>query len=243
MFDESIFLSLGLVIIVFIVCIFLVIFAPKPVNFFDVSLYNPELDKLVKNEELVLQNSVLLDIIDEDKEDDKTLEKINHYKLGLSGESNKPLKWIRWPDNSIISGGVYIAPIFMMGKFSESNMVRFSSLLGLIGDIPDIKALYFIKIDVNSSFIKHKGYKSMTNNTLRYLYCFNSYCYDETESGLWIGGDAKKLIQGSSIIYDASKEWSLYNKTANDIVYLIIDFKRPDSIPVGYSDNTSELKL
>jgi hypothetical protein len=236
MFDESLFLSLGLVIIVFIVCIFLVIFAPKPVNFFDISLYNPELDKLVKGE-VVLENSVILDIIDEDIEDVATLEKMNKYK------PDKPLKWLRWPDNSVISGGVYIAPIFLFGKLEETNAGHFSSLLHLIKDIPDIKALYFIKIDVNSSFIKHKGYKSMTNDTLRYLYCFNSYCYDESESGLWINSECKKLIQGNSVIYDASKEWSLYNKTANDIVYLIIDFKRPESVPIGYSDNNTELKL
>jgi hypothetical protein len=237
MFDESLLLSLGLVIIVFIVCIFLVIFAPKPINFFDVNLYTAELDKLIKQDDLVLENSVLLDVIDEDITDVTTLEKITRYKN--MGE----MTWMLWPDNSVVSGKVYIAPIFIEGKFEESNAGRFSSLLNAIKDIPDIKSLYFIKIDVNSSFIKHKGYKSMSNDTLRYLYCFNSYCYNETESGLWIGGEAKKLIQGSSIIYDSSKEHSLYNNTANDIMYLIVDFIRPESVPVGYSDNEAFLKL
>ena len=237
MFDESLLLSFGLVIVVFIFCIFLVIFAPTPMNFFDVSLYNSELDKLIKNDDLVLENSIILDIIDEDIEDVITIEKVNKYKL------DEKLTWTPWPDNGIISGQVYIAPIFIDGKFEESNIKRFQLLLNTIKDIPDIKSLYFIKIDVNSSFIKHKGYKSMSNNTLRYLYCFNSYCYDETESGIWIDSDAKKLIQGSSIIYDSGKEHSLYNNTASDIVYLIIDFKRPDSVPIGYSDNETTLKL
>lgn len=235
MFDESLLLSFGLVIIVFIVCIFLVIFAPKPINFFDVNLYN-ELDKLIRMDYLVLENSLLLDIIDDDIEDINTLEKINHYK------NIEKMTWMPWPDNSIISGKVYTAPVFIEGKFEESNVVRFASLLNAIKDIPDIKSVYFIKIDVNSSFIKHKGYKS-NNDTLRYLYCFNSYCYDETESGLWINSEAKKLIQGSSIIYDASKEWSLYNNTASDIVYLLVDFKRPESVPVGYSDNETILNF
>ena len=235
MFDESL-LSLGLVIIIFIFCIFLVIFAPKPINFFDVDLYTPELDKLIKNEDLVLENSVLLNTIDEDITDAITLEKITQYK------NMSEIVWTQWPDGSIVSGKVYIAPVFIGGRFEYSNVNRFSTLLNMIKHIPNIKSLYFIKIDVNSSFIKHKGYKS-DNDTLRYIYCFNSYCYDETESGLWIGGEAKKLIQGSSVVYDSSKEWSLYNKTANDIIYLVIDFKRPENIPIGYSDNETEFNL
>jgi len=77
----------------------------------------------------------------------------------------------------------------------------------------------------------------MTNDYLRYIYCFNCFCLNEDDCGIWVNGEAKKLFKDYYYVFDASKEHSIYNNTIDDIVFLIVDFKRPKNISKGYSDN------
>lgn len=238
MFDESFSIYIGIVIIIFIFCIFLVIFAPKSQNFFDKTIYNKKLDELSNSKiytNALLETSVLLNIEEsDDMNDNETMEKLKQYK----DIKKYTLKWEKWPDKNTITGDVFILPIFMFSTINKVNSDIFKNLLNIIKDIPDIQSIYFIKLNANAKFIKHKGISELTNKTLRYIYCFNSYCYNENECGIWINSESKKTSKGDSYIYDSSKEHSLYNSTSDDIIYLIIDFDRPESIPNGYSDYT-----
>lgn len=249
MFDNSLAITIGICLIIFIIVILLVIFAPKCQNFFDKSDF-PWLDKLSKNEELFLETSVLLNIIESDNLDDASIKKLENIKEKLPYNE---LKWEKWPNKKDVFGDVSILILKTRDKEIvkecpgsdikieqvDKNAKIFSNLLENIytlNDINQIKSVYFIKLNQNAKFLENKGYADLTNDTLRYIYCFNSYCYDENECGIWVNYDAKKTINGASVIYDASKNHSLYNNTVDTVVYLVIDFKRPDHIPAGYSD-------
>jgi hypothetical protein len=232
--DESFIHTIAIIIIIFIICIALFIFAPRGRYFFDKDIYKPELDIAIKD--VLLETTAILDIVDDDTIDDKTMQKVNIYRTDDTIKKVSTM-WKSYPDKNIISGRVFILPLFMLGKINKKNAKLFSSLIESLRNIQNIQSVYFVKINVNSSFIKHTGYANISNKTLRYIYCFNAYCYDIDESGIWIEADAKKLIKDSSFIYDSSKQHSIYNKTASDVIYLIIDFDRPSDIPDGYSES------
>jgi Aspartyl/Asparaginyl beta-hydroxylase len=223
MFDYAI------IIIIFVAVIFLVIFAPKSQNFFNKEDF--PFDKLSKNEDLFLDTSIRLNIIESENLDDETLQKLEDIKENVPFNE---LKWEEWPDKNIISGDVSILPIFSPFGANKINSEIFANLLEFVKHIP-VKSIYFIKLEPNSRFVENKGY-SLTNDTLRFIYCFNSYCYDVKECGIWVNYESKKTINGDSYIYDSSKTHSLYNNTTDMVIYLVIDFVRPENIPIGYSD-------
>ena len=53
--------------------------------------------------------------------------------------------------------------------------------------------------------------------------------------GIWVNGESKKLISNSLVIFDSSKEHSIYNDTDYPIYALLIDLQRPEKIPNGIS--------
>lgn len=224
--SEYAFTYIGITIIIFIVCIFLVIFAPKSRNFF-------------KKDELDLGQQDILDIL----EDNLLLEDTMN-NLGISteeeyeevGEESNDLDWIAWPDEQMVNGDVQFLPIFMFSKLNEKNLNKFKKLFHKISNIKCVRSIYFIKIKSGSKINKHTGWKELTNLSLRYIYCLDGYSLDENQSGIWVNGECKKLSRGDTYIYDASKEHSMYNYTSDDVIYLIVDFKRPNDIPSGYSD-------
>lgn len=227
MFGESFSIYLGITVILFIFCIFLVIFAPKSKNFIKPEEC-PEFTKVIKSQEyldaLKESESIILN-----KDDSKN----NNTK---DNNTKDDLIWKKWPDSSIINGDVELLPIFIFSAINQDNLKLFSKLSNIIRDIPDVQSIYFLKLSSNSKFINHKNYSEIANKSLRYIYCFNAYTLSEDESGIWINSEAKKLSSGESYIYDSSKEHSLYNNTSEEVVYLIIDFDRPENIPTGYSE-------
>lgn len=233
MFDNSLAITIGISIIIFIIVIFLVIFAPRCQNFFDKSDYL-DFDKFSKEDDLFLETSIRLNIIESENLDDETFKKLEDIKENIPYNE---LTWEKWPDKKYISGSVSILPLISNKDIIKKNAEIFSTLLKRINEIKDVHSVYFIKLEPDAKFLEHKGYAELTNDTLRYIYCFNSYCYDEKECGIWVNYEAKKTINGNSYIYDASKNHSLYNNTVDTVIYLVIDFKRPDNIPAGYSDH------
>ncbi len=226
--SDYVFTYIGVTIIIFIVCIFLVIFAPRSKNFF-------------KKDELDLGQQDIFDILEDTKLVEDTMNNlqipIEEEYEEINKEEINPLKWIDWPDQKIIKGDIQFLPIFMFSKLNEINLDKFKKLFDKISKIRCVRSIYFIKISSGAKFIKHTGWKELTNTSLRYLYCFNAYSLDENQSGIWVNGECKKISRGSTYIYDASKEHSIYNYTSEDVIYLMVDFKRPDHIPDGYSTN------
>lgn len=229
------FTYIGVSVIIFIICIFLVIFAPKSKNFF-------------KKNELESSQENILDILEDDKVLTDTLlnlqipieeeyDEISNDEVDEMDEVKKleNIKWLEWPDKNIIQGNVEFLPLFMFSKINEYNLHKFKKLFDKISEIKCVRSIYFVKIPAGSKLNKHTGWKELTNLSLRYIYCFNAYSLDENQSGIWVNGECKKLSRGSTYIFDASKEHSIYNYTSDDAIYLIIDFKRPSDIPDGYS--------
>jgi hypothetical protein len=219
--------GMAIALLIFLFFVFLVIFAPKSQNFF--KKIEPQLDDLSKNKELMRDTFVRLNIKLND--DNLAEEYADHYKSIIT----KKLEWRPWLDE-YTTGTVEYLPIYMFSKIDEQNHSIFNKLFGQISHIDDIKSVFFLKINTNSSLTKQKGWAELTNNTLRFIYCFNSFCYNEDECGIWVNGEAKKLFKDYNYIYDASKEHSIYNNTFDDVIFLIVDFDRPKEIAMGYSD-------
>lgn len=223
--SEYVFTYIGITIIIFIVCIFLVIFAPKSKNFF-------------KKDELDLSQKDIFDILEDNSVLEDTMNNLGisieeEYEEVQENENN--LRWIPWPDKNIIKEEVSFLPIFMFSKLNETNLTKFKKLFDKISNTKCVRSIYFVKLAPGAKFNKHTGWKELTNLSLRYIYCFNAYSLDENQSGIWVNGECKKLSRGSTYVYDASKEHSIYNYTSNGAIYLMIDFKRPNDIPDGYS--------
>ena len=210
MFDfNSTFVFIGIVIVIFIICITLFLFAPKSINFYDSSTY-PIIKYINENN---------LDIIND------TLESIENDK------------WMEYPDKKYISGNVKIYPLFMFSVISEKRKDKCIELYNLFQNVPDIKTCAFIKIDKNSKLQKTTQWKSLSNTTLRCMFILKSVSSASIEQcAIWVNGEYKKLVSKNIIIFDSSKEHSIYNETDYPVYILMIDIKRPDKIPNGVSD-------
>ena len=217
-------------IITFIICISLVIFAPRSQNFFKEVF--PDLEKLSERKDIIDETFVNLDIKLND--DNLAAEYEELYKN--KKQNAHEIKWEEFPDKNIISGEVEILPIFMFSKINEINKNIFDKLFNFAKPMTSIQSIHFIKLKPKAKIKKHTGWADISNNTLRYIYCFNSFCYSDEECGIWVNGESKKLFKDYSYIYDSSKEHSIYNNTFDEIIFLIIDFDRPKNINVGFSE-------
>ncbi len=226
---DNYFVGVAIVLLIFLFCVLLVIFAPKSQNFF--KGVEPTLENLVKNKDIVRDTFVRLNIKLSD--DNLSEEYEAHYKTVKINE----LTWRQWPETQVVNGIVEYLPIYMFSKIDDENYGIFNKLFSEISHLDTMQSVFFLKIKSKSGLNKHKGWADLTNKTLRFIYCFNSFCYSEDDCGIWVNGEAKKLFKDYSYIFDASKEHSIYNNTFDDVVFLIIDFDRPQSIPAGYSYN------
>lgn len=225
---EDICVGIAVTLLLFLFFVFLVIFAPKSHNFF--KKVCPTLDELAHNKELMCETFVKLDI----KLNDDNLQ--DDYEKYYQTIVVKKLKWEPWLDNNIV-GDVQYLPIYMFSKINATNFSIFHKLFSEISTMDDIKSMFFLKLGINSNLAKHKGWAEVTNDTLRFIYCFNSFCYSEDECGIWVNGEAKKMFKDYYYYFDASKEHSIYNNTFDEVIFLIVDFDRPKDIAKGYSDN------
>lgn len=220
--------GIAVALLIFLFFVFLVIFAPKSQNFF--KKVCPHLDDLTLHKDLMCETFVKLGI---ELNDDNLYEEYEQY---YKNTSRKELNWEPWLDTNVVGDVTYL-PIYTFSKIHHGNFSIFNKLFTEITKSDDIKSVFFLKLGCNSNLAKHKGYAEMTNDTLRFIYCFNSFCYSEDECGIWVNGEAKKMFKDYYYFFDASKEHSIYNNTFDEVMFLIIDFDRPKEIPKGYSDN------
>ena len=123
----------------------------------------------------------------------------------------------------------------MFSVFSESRKKISINTYKLIKNIPDVKTCTFIKINSESSIEKSTKWKDLSNTTLCCLLVLEAPFPNIEECGIWVNGESKKLSKNSLIIYDSSKEHSIYNKSDEDIYILMLDIGRPPTIPYGTS--------
>lgn len=203
------FICVGLVVIIFIVSVSLLIFAPKSINYHTLETY-PILKFIHENN---------LDTIQKD------LESIENST-----------KWINWPDKEYIKGTCSVYPLFMFSTSSKSRKNECSETYKLMQNVPDMKSCAFIKIDKKSKIMKQNQWKELSNETLRGLFILKAVASATIDQcGIWVNGESKKLISKNLIIFDSSKEHSIYNDTDYPIYALLVDIKRPEKIPNGVS--------
>jgi aspartyl/asparaginyl beta-hydroxylase (cupin superfamily) len=209
---SSTFFWIGIVIVIFIVSVALMIFAPRSVNYFDASTY-PELQTISKQHITTLE-----------------------YELNCANETEELSNWMRWPDTNYVKGNCTLYPLYMFSTLSHKRRMICSDTFKLLQKIPNVKTCTFVKIEVNSSIENHKEWKDLCNKTLRCLIVISSSNAVIENCGVWVNGESKKLHTGDIIIMDGSKEHSIYNKSDLPLSMLLVDIERPESIPKGTSD-------
>lgn len=206
---DTTFIYIGLFVIIFIISVSLLIFAPKSINY-----YTPDTYPILKS---IHDNNK--DIITGD------FEKIENDQ-----------NWLAWPDSENTSGTCEVYPMYMFSTASKLRKAKCIALYNLIQNIPDVKSCAFIKIDKKSKINKQTQWKELANTTLRCLFILKSVSSAPVETcGIWVNGESKKLISNSLVIFDSSKEHSIYNDTDYPIYALLIDLQRPEKIPNGIS--------
>lgn len=210
MFDlNSTSVFIGISVIIFIICVLLLIFAPKSINYYSIETY-PILKSICENNK---------DIINKDFDN-------------IENDAD----WINWPDPGYVSGVCKIFPIYIYSILSKKRKHKCSETYKLIKNMPDVKTCAFIKIDKKSKLNKQTECKELSNSTLRCLYVLKSVSSAPVETcGIWVNGESKKLISNKLIIFDSSKEHSIYNGTDYPLYALLIDIKRPEKIANGTS--------
>lgn len=227
---ESICYYTAFFIIVLIICVLLVIFAPKSNNFF--KEYPEEIKNIAENKDIISELFMrFYKNGDIQLNDEFLLKGMPEIKDGVK------LEWQTFPDDKIIEGDVKILPISLFSIINEENKRVFNVLCKNLTSARDV---YFIKISPGACIKKHTGWADVCNSSLRFLYCFNAFCFSPDECGIWVNGEVKKISKDDFYIYDASKEHSIYNNTYDDIILLIIDFDRPEGVPRGFSNYTFE---
>jgi aspartyl/asparaginyl beta-hydroxylase (cupin superfamily) len=210
MFDlNSTSIFIGLIVIVFIICVTLLIFAPKSINYYPIETY-PILESIYENNKSIINKD--FDDIENDTD------------------------WLDWPDMTYVSGTCKIFPMYIFSTLSKKRKQKCSKTYKLIKNMPNIKTCAFIKIDKKSKLNKQTECKELANSTLRCLYILKSVSHAPIETcGIWVNGESKKLISNKIIIFDSSKEHSIYNGTDYPLYALMIDIKRPEKIANGIS--------
>jgi aspartyl/asparaginyl beta-hydroxylase (cupin superfamily) len=204
----------GFVVIVFIISVVLMIFAPKSINFYPDNVY-PIIEYIHNNN---------IDIIKSDLND---IKEISH--------KNKST-WMQWPDNKFIKGNYQIYPIYMFSVLNESRKKKCVKTYNLIKNIPNIKTCTFIKIDSNSLLKKNKKWKELSNHTLCCFFILEAPMASINDCGIWINGESKKISKNKLLIFDSSKKHSIYNNTDYPVYGLMLDINRPKDIPNGSSN-------
>jgi hypothetical protein len=216
---DATFIYIGLVVVIFIVSVSLLIFSPKSVNYFDLETY-PILKSIHENNKEIIISD---------------FEKIE----------NDP-EWIDWPDKENIRGSCKVFPIYMFSTLSKSRKLKCLKSYNLIHNIPDVKSCGFIKIDKKSKINKQTQWNELANSTLRCLFIIKSVSSAPVETcGIWVNGESKNIKPNTLVIFDSSKEHSIYNETDYPVYALFVDVKRPEKIPDGtskreYSDELYE---
>jgi len=209
----DIIIILSIFIITFIISV-TIIFIPKDQHYHN-DVY-PELKNLKKSYGIIRQN--LVNICGGDE-------------FNITNGA-----WSKFPDN--VKGDVGIIPLYMHNKPSKYFTKELYDILCKYGVI----SAYFIKLGKKSEILPRIQFKSM-NKTLQAIHIIDSNNYSMDKCGIVVSSYSKSLKNNNIIVYDSSKEHSLYNNT-NDIVYLLVlDLPRPYSIPIGQSKKNNTIEL
>lgn len=120
-------------------------------------------------------------------------------------------------------------------KQVSPKLYEFPLLDQLLRTIPDIQFAKIKIIPAGLNEKKHKEKASVANSTLRCLFPLKISC--AKKSGVWCDGETKIFTLNEWIIYDHSREHSIFNKFKRRCgKILIVDITRPEDIPKGIAE-------
>jgi len=228
----SIFLGTTIILFIFVIC--LVIFAPKNKTFFPIETY-PNLKQIINNKEIIDKTFIRLGVDDDFKDE--------YYHYDIYNQDRDEIEWMEWPDKNTNKGNVQFFPLFLLKKSYKKNKEIFKELNTTLKKVKNIKAVYFVNMPEKALIKAHNGWKELSNSSLCYIYCFNSFCFSKDDCGISVEGDTKILKKEQSYIFDCSKNFTIYNKTFNDVKFLLIYLDRPKDVPDGRSEYQPKLNL
>lgn len=245
----------GAFVVLFIVILLLLVISPTQNSFFELKelyphiYYNlhenkPVYDKII--EEVLA--ATLINRIDMEPPPNDLEANSNEAGVASNTRTNakspdapsKNLVWLNYsPEKySYIRGKVDILPLIYNGKQYE-NTAAFPTLMQFMQFQPNILNIYFWRLGAESALLQHPpklvdGCANIHESSildkkiLRYTLAINVLSCVEEECSLWVGGQLKKLVFDTYVLWDPSKEFSLHNDSATegDVLFLNIDIMR-----------------
>ena len=206
---SNIYINIGICVIIFIISLALVIFAPKSKNYYSEEF--PVIKYLYKT-----NNDIFID------------------DLELIKKEND---WLKWPDKKNVVNNYLIYPLYIFSMYSYKRCLLCSKTLNILNAMGNIKTISYLKISNNSLIKKSKKWKDVSNDTLCCLIILDApYVNKEEDCCIWVNGEIKPIIKNKLIIYDSSKMNSIINKSNNNVYALMIDIKKSNKLIPGSSD-------
>lgn len=144
-----------------------------------------------------------------------------------------PAMWHEW-----IDGTLNVFPLYFFGKWCKKALALCPELYELVKDIPDVQTISVSCLKPDKVIQPHMGWGDLANNILR---CH--FGIDVPENcGCVCDNWVVPHRNGQWLIFDDSKMHTSFNYSDRNRYILIIDMKRPESVPKGtctvaYSQN------
>ena len=142
------------------------------------------------------------------------------------------LEFKQWINNNLdnkISANV----IYLFNKLSK-DVFKIPNTYNLLTQIPELKSCIFFKISPDTYIKNQRDIIELSNNTIR---CFIPLKLSTILKNGLIVNDQIKILQNNNIIlFDNSKNYSIFNKHKYEPTYILsLDIKRSEKIPLGIS--------
>jgi hypothetical protein len=121
------------------------------------------------------------------------------------------------------------------------NMDKHPKLYELLKTVPNVERVFIKHIKKKTETKKQKGSANTSNNTLRCILPIKIPA--AKKSGMWLDGQPYLFMDMNWVIYDDSRESTVYNQhKRNDLHLLVIDVTRPKKVPIGIAiDSHSQI--
>ncbi len=119
------------------------------------------------------------------------------------------------------------------------DMVDYPMLNNLLLQLPDLRAVSIINLPAKYRERKEKG-PEISNTTLRAVLPIQ--ISGVKKSGIWCDGETRLFNEKQWVIYDNSREHSIFNKHKQLATrILVVDIERPTILPKGIADDINTL--
>lgn len=156
--------------------------------------------------------------------------------------NNSNDKWIEWPEYNLWKqndpkSSWKVLPLMAFTNWSEKNTKLFPKTTKQLKKVNGLVSAGFSKLGPETTLALHKGWANLSNNVLR---CHLGIIVPENKCKVFVLGNSNdEMIQkeGKWIIFDDSLYHSASNEDKEkDRIILLVDIKRPEFLPKGYSD-------